>query len=155
MLRMTRREESKLTSWYFEIDRNLLGMVLLLVAIGLFTMITAGSAEAARQGKAWFHYIQQGFIPYTIGLLCLFGFSMLNKEQIIKLSVVGLITGIGALLLTFVHPSYINGSARWVNIGGLKFMPADILKPFFCMACQMAKLVAIFVGVFSVYSIDI
>ena len=128
---ITRGDESKLTSWYFEIDKSLLGMVLWLIAIGLFTMIAAGSADAVRQGKVWYHYIQQGFIPYTIGFVALFGFSMLNKQQIIKISVVGLIASIGALLLTFIHPSYINGSARWVNIGGLKFMPADILKPFF------------------------
>ena len=131
MLRITRGEESKLTSWYFEIDRNLLGMILLLVAIGLFTMITAGSADAARLGRPWFYYIQQGFVPYAFGLVCLFGFSMLNKQQIIKLSIAGAVAGVGALLFTFVHPIYINGSARWVDIGGLRFMPADILKPFF------------------------
>ncbi len=128
---ITRGDESKLTSWYYEIDRNLLRMILLLIAIGLFTMITAGSADAARLGRPWFHYIQQGFVPYTFGLICLFGFSMLNKQQIIKLSIVGAVVGVCALLFTFVHPVYINGSARWVNIGGLKFMPADILKPFF------------------------
>jgi len=128
---ITRGDESKLTSWYYEIDRSLLGMILLLVAIGLFTMITAGSADAARLGRPWFHYIQQGFVPYTFGLICLFAFSMLNKQQIIKLSIVGMVAGVCALLFTFIHPVYINGSARWVNIGGLKFMPADILKPFF------------------------
>ena len=131
MFGFTHSEESKLTDWYFEIDRKLLGMILLLVAIGFITMITAGSAEAARVGRPWFFYIQQGFVPYTIGLICLFSFSMLAKQQIIRLSVVGLVAGIGALLFTLVHPIYINGSARWVDIGGLRFMPADILKPFF------------------------
>ena len=128
---ITRGDESKLTSWYYEIDRNLLVMILALVAIGLLTMITAGSADAARLGRPWFFYIQQGFVPYMFGLVCLFGFSMLNKQQIIKLSVVGTVVGICALLFTFAHPIYINGSARWVDIGGLRFMPADILKPFF------------------------
>ena len=128
---ITRGDESKLTGWYYEIDRKLLGMILLLIAIGLFTMITAGSADAARLGRPWFYYIQHGFVPYTIGLVCLFCFSMLNKQQIIKLSIVGTVVGVCALLFTLVHPIYINGSARWVNIGGLKFMPADILKPFF------------------------
>ena len=131
MLRITRGEESKLTSWYFEIDRSLLGMILLLVAIGLFTMITAGSAEAARLGESWFYFIKQAFVPYTLGLVFLFGFSMLNKNQIIRISVVGLVFCVLALLFTFVHPYKINGSARWVNIVGFKFMPADILKPFF------------------------
>lgn len=131
MLRITHREESKLTGWYFEIDRNLLGMILLLVAVGAITMITAGSAEAARMGQPWFYFIKKAFLPYSLGLVCLFGFSMLKKEQIIKISVVGLIVGICALLFTFIHPMRINGSLRWVNINGIRFMPADILKPFF------------------------
>ena len=33
MLRITHGEESKLTSWYFEIDRGLLGCVILLIFI--------------------------------------------------------------------------------------------------------------------------
>ena len=72
MIRITRGEESKLTGWYFEIDRKLLGMILVLVAIGIITMITAGSAEAARMGYPWFYYIKKAFVPYTIGLICLF-----------------------------------------------------------------------------------
>ena len=131
MIRITRGEESKLTGWYFEIDRKLLGMILVLVAVGIITMITAGSAEAARMGYPWFYYIKKAFVPYTIGLICLFCVSMLNKKQIIKLSVVGLICGVCALLFTFIHPIRINGSIRWVDIGGLRFMPSDILKPFF------------------------
>ncbi len=128
---ITHSEESKLTDWYFEIDRKLLGMILLLVAVGFITMIAAGSAEAMRLGESWFYFIKKAFIPYSLGLVCLFGFSMFNKNQIIKISVVGVVLGILALLLTFIHPFYINGSARWVKIGSQQFMPADILKPFF------------------------
>lgn len=131
MLRITRGEESKLTSWYFETDRTLLGMVLCLIAVGVLTMIPAGSAEAARTGYPWFHFIQQAFVPYSIGLLCLFGFSMLDKKSIIKLSIVGVLAGFAALLYTYIHPYRLNGSLRWVNIGGLSFMPSDIIKPFF------------------------
>ena len=131
MLRITRGEESKLTDWYFEIDKRLLGMVLLLIGIGLITMIAAGAADAARVGDPWFAYIKKAFIPYTIGIVSLFVISMLNKQQIIRLSVVGVIFGVAALFFTFVHPSRINGSLRWVKMGGLSFMPADILKPFF------------------------
>jgi cell division protein FtsW len=128
---ITHSEESKLSDWYFEIDQKLLGMVLLLTGIGFITMITAGSAEAARLGKDWYYFIKSAFVPYSFGLICLFVISMLDKKQILRLAIVGSIGGIIALLFTFVHPVYINGSARWVNLAGFKFMPADILKPFF------------------------
>ena len=81
MLRITRGEESRLTSWFFEIDRGLLVQILLLVVIGAITMITAGAADATRMGYPWYHFIQKAILPYILGLFCLFGFSMLNKKQ--------------------------------------------------------------------------
>lgn len=133
MLRITRGEESKLTGWYFEIDRGLLGLILILICIGLLTMISAGAAQAARMNppQPWFFFIKKALVPYTVGLMCLFGFSMLDKNKIIKISVVGLILGICTLLYTFVHPFKEHGSMRWANIGGFRFMPADVIKPFF------------------------
>ena len=134
MLKITHSEESKLTSWYFEIDRNLLVLVLITIGIGVFTMITAGAAEAARINQSWYYFIQKAFLPYTLGLICLFGFSMLNKKQIIRVSVIGLVVCIFALLLTSFHNPFQvikNGSHRWIGIAGQTVMPSDILKPFF------------------------
>jgi len=129
MLRITRGEESKLTSWYFEIDRGLLALILVLVVIGAITMITAGSAQAAKMGQPWFFFIKKAFPFYMLGLACLFGCSMLSKKSVIKLSVLSLIVGIVGLFITLVHPVAIKGSARWAHIGGFSFMPADVLKP--------------------------
>ncbi|MBR3510590.1 MAG: FtsW/RodA/SpoVE family cell cycle protein [Alphaproteobacteria bacterium] len=131
MLRITRGEDSKLTSWYFEIDRGLLGWILLLIIVGFATTISAGAAEATRIGEPWFHFLKKAILPYSLGFFALFGCSMLNKQQVIRLSVAGVIFSILALLATFIVPHRINGSLRWVNIMGIKFMPADVLKPFF------------------------
>lgn len=130
MLRFT-REDSKLTDWYFEIDRTLLGVVLLLVVIGAITMITAGAAQAAKMGQPWFFFIKKAFPIYVLGLTCLIGCSMLKKQTVIKLSIVCLVLGIIGLLITLVHPVVVKGSARWAHIGGFGFMPADVLKPAF------------------------
>ena len=129
MLRLTRGEESKLTAWYFELDRGLLTMILLLVVIGAITMITAGSAEAAKMGQPWFFFIKKAIPAYMLGLTCLFGCSMLSKQSVIRVSILCLIVGIFGLLVTLAHPVVVKGSARWAHIGGFGFMPADVLKP--------------------------
>ena len=131
MLKITHSEESKLTSWYFEIDRKLLCMILLLVVIGAITMITAGSAQAAKMGQPWFFFIKKAFPIYLLGLACLFGCSMLNKQTIIRISIACLVLGLLGLFITLVHPVVVKGSARWAYIGGFGFMPADVLKPAF------------------------
>ena len=131
MLKITHSEESKLTSWYFEIDRKLLCMILLMVVIGAITMITAGSAQAAKMGQPWFFFIKKAFPIYLLGLACLFGCSMLNKQTIIRISIACLVLGLLGLFITLVHPVVVKGSARWAYIGGFSFMPADVLKPAF------------------------
>ena len=130
MLRITRGEESKLTAWYFEIDRGLLGLILALIVIGAITMITAGSAQAAKMGQPWFFFFKKAFPFYMLGLACLFGCSMMSKRTVIRLSIACLIFGLFGLLVTLIHPVAVKGSARWANLGGgISFMPADVLKP--------------------------
>lgn len=133
MLRITRGEDSKLTSWYFEIDRRLLVMILLLVGVGAITMVTAGAAQAAHMQppRPWFYFIVKAIPAYILGLVCLFSFSMLNKRQIITLCIMGALLGCAGLFITVVHPVMMKGSARWAHIGGFGFMPADVLKPSF------------------------
>lgn len=129
MLRLTRGEESKLTAWYFELDRGLLTMILLLVVVGAITMITAGSAEAAKMGQPWFFFIKKAIPAYMLGLTCLFGCSMLSKQSVIRIAILCLVVGLFGLLVTLAHPVVVKGSARWAHIGGFSFMPADVLKP--------------------------
>ncbi len=133
MLRIKRGEDSKLTGWYFEIDRRLVGMILFLVIVGAVMMVTAGAAQAAHMNppQPWFWFIKKAIPAYILGLGCLFGFSMLNKQQVIKISVWGALIGIIGLAITVIFPFKMKGSHRWANIGGFKFMPADFLKPFF------------------------
>ena len=131
MVWITHGEESKLTSWYFEIDRGLLCLILFMVVIGAITMITAGSAEAAKMGQPWFFFIKKAIPAYLLGLVCLFSSSMLSKQGVIRLSIACLVLGLIGLLITLAHPVVVKGSARWAHIGGFGFMPADVLKPAF------------------------
>ena len=131
MIKITHGEDSKLSGWYFEIDRGLLGCILLLTAVGLLTVVSVGAAQAARMGQPWFFFIKKAFLPYMFGLFALFVCSMFNKKQVIRISVAGLLVGIAALLITIIHPVRIKGSTRWAHIGSFGFMPAEILKPFF------------------------
>ena len=132
MLRITHGEESSLTSWFFQIDRRLLKLVLILMGIGILASFSAGAANAAKLGHPWYFFGLKTFVFYTVGIVALVAFSILNKKQIIKLSVIGLIVGIVGLLITRFYSVDINSSSRWLVIGGFKlFMPAEILKPSF------------------------
>ena len=128
---MLRTEESKLTSWYFEIDRKLLAYVLVMMLISVICMISAGSVAAERIRKPWNYYIVKAIPFYVLGFVTLLGASMLNKKWVIRLSWLNVAVGLLLLLVTIVAPHTINGSDRFVSLGFANVMPADIMKPGF------------------------
>ncbi len=126
-----RTEESKLTSWYFEVDRRLLGALLILIFTGVLFMISAGSVAAERIGQPWHFFILKALPFYCIGLTTLFVASMLNKKWVLGISWLNVAVGLLLLLVTLVAPHVIKGSARFVALGPFNIMPSDIMKPGF------------------------
>ncbi len=128
---MRRSEESILTNWYFRVDRRLLAMVLLLTFVGMLFMISAGSVAAERKGAPWHFFILKALPWYGLGLSTMFVVSLFSTKWVQRLAVLNLGVGLLLLLVTLVSPTIINGSTRWVSLGGMNLMPADIMKPGF------------------------
>lgn len=128
-----RTEESRLTSWFFEIDRRLLGTVLLMILIGMVFAVSAGSVAAGRLStpQSWYFFFVKGLPFYGAGIVILFITSLLNKKTILGLSVLNVAVGLLLLGVTLVAPHVIKGSARFVSFGGFNVLPSDIMKPGF------------------------
>ncbi len=131
MFKLTRNDDSKLTSWYFEIDRRLLGCVLLLIALSSIFVVSAGSVAAERIGMPWYFYLVKAIPFYCVGLVFLFVSSFLTKKQVLLVAGADLLFGLALLPLTVIAPHMINNSARFVSFGFFNVMPADIMKPGF------------------------
>ncbi len=128
---LKRTDESGFTSWWFEIDRKLLIMILVLIGVGLFAAYSVGSVSAARTGLPWFYYIKKSLIFLIPALTILIGSSFLTKKQVFWVAVANAAFAFLLFSKSIVAPDIINGVKRWVIIGGFKIMPADILKPGF------------------------
>ncbi|HNY25652.1 MAG TPA: FtsW/RodA/SpoVE family cell cycle protein [Alphaproteobacteria bacterium] len=130
---LKRTEESKLTSWYFEIDRRLLFFVIFLIFVGMWAMVSAGSVAAERINQPWYFFILKALPFYGIGFVTLFLTSMLDKKWVLRISAANVAICLFLLLVTLVMPMTIKGSTRWVDLGFVSVMPADIMKPGFIM----------------------
>ncbi len=129
MFGFKRSEDSGLTSWYFEVDRRLLGWVLLLIFIGILCVISAGSVQALRKGWHWYHFLKSMLPFYFVGISALFITSMFNKKWVLGLSALNLAFCLFFLLWTVINPAASHGSERWAVVGGISFMPSDLMKP--------------------------
>ncbi|MCL2369135.1 MAG: FtsW/RodA/SpoVE family cell cycle protein, partial [Alphaproteobacteria bacterium] len=140
---LKRTEESFLTSWYFQIDRKLLFAVLILVAIGIWASLTAGSVAADRininlpihRHLNWYHFFVH-MIPFWIAGICtLFVASMMSRKYIMYIAWLCVIVCLVLLFITLINSftpgAGIRGSVRWVSVFGFGFMPSELLKPGF------------------------
>lgn len=131
MFGISRTEESRATTWYYETDRMLLWAVLLMIFIGMMFAVSAGSVAAERIGHPWHYFVLKALPFYLIGIITLFAASMLNKKLILGISIANVVVGLGLLAKTVVAPYVIKGSSRWVHMFGFNVMPSDIMKPGF------------------------
>lgn len=144
-----RTEESKFTSWYFEVDKKLLGLVLLMILIAMFIAISSGSANFVRTGYKiqWYTFFMRMIPYYVLGFAALIGFSMANRKIIMGASWADVVVCFLLLLGTVVNPHLMNSSHRWFVVPGLpNIMPSDLMKPGFVIitAWFISKMRAIY-----------
>jgi len=135
MFDFSRENRSLLASWWRNIDKTILSLILLLFFLGLFFSFSSTSSLIGEKlNKESYFFFLKHFVFVGIALIIIF-FISLQKREIIKayLPYFFLIS----LLLLFLVPiigTEVRGAKRWLDIPLLpRFQPIEILKPFFIL----------------------
>ena len=137
--RYGRSDTSAIGRWFWEIDKVLLLLVTVLIAIGLIAVAAASPAAADRYsgGNVRFnelYYFWRQLAWIAIGIPVMIGISMMPRERARRLSLFG--AAFFFVLLIFVPligPEH-NGARRWVEFGVGQVQPSEFLKPFFVVS---------------------
>jgi cell division protein FtsW len=137
--RYGRSDTSALGRWFWEIDKVLLLLITVLIAIGLIAVAAASPAAAQRYsgGNVRFnelYYFWRQLAWIALGIPVMIGISMMPRERARRLSLVG--AAFFFVLLIFVPiigPEH-NGARRWIEFGVGQVQPSEFLKPFFVVA---------------------
>lgn len=131
-----RANRSPIGLWFWEIDRMLLVLTMLLIVIGLIAVAAASPATAKRYSDGahqiapmYYFWRQVGWV--AVSLPVMLGVSMLPITFARRAALVG--TGVFLLLLA-VTPFIgveVNGARRWLGVGLAQFQPSEFLKPLF------------------------
>lgn len=135
--RVQRTRRSEFAIWWREIDRVLLGLVLALMAIGAVAVAAASPASADRLSTAKVRLDELHFFTIhlrwqIVGLVVMFGASMLSKEWARR---GGILLGFAMLVGLFLVPLIgheVNGAQRWLKFG-VGIQPSEFLKPAFAI----------------------
>ena len=133
-----RSRRRQLQIWWREVDRVLLVLVFVLMAIGAISVAAASPASARRLSTGatalgdlyffWLHLRWQ-----FLGVLVLVATSMMPRELVRRGSIVLSAAMIVALLLVPLVGAEVNGARRWLDLG-IRFQPSEFLKPAFAVA---------------------
>ncbi len=107
-------------------DRWLVGLALLLTAVGLVMVYSAGSFHAfVRYGDSNY-FLRHQFVRTVIGIGVLFACSRLSLRRLESLAP-GLLVGACALLALVVAAGHMsNGATRWLRVGFMSVQPTDL-----------------------------
>src|SRR5207253_6505169 len=137
--RYGRSDTSAIGRWFWEIDKVLLLLITVLIAIGLIAVAAASPAAGQRYsgGSVRFnelYYFWRQLAWIAPGVPVMIGISMMTKERARRLSLFG--AAFFFVLLIFVPvigPEH-NGAKRWIEFGVGQVQPSEFLKPFFVVS---------------------
>ncbi len=131
--RYSRTRRSEFAIWWREIDRVLLALVLVLMAIGAAAVAAASPSSARRLKLDDLYFLSLHLRWQVLGLAVMFGASFLPREVARRTAIV--IGGVMLLALALVPVvgAEVNGARRWLNLG-LSLQPSEFLKPAFAIA---------------------
>jgi cell division protein FtsW len=137
--RLGRSDRSALGRWFWEIDRVLLILVAVLIAIGLVAVAAASPAASMRYsgGSVSFdslHYFYRQLVWIVVAVPVLIGVSMLPRATARRLSILGAAIFIALLFVVPIVGVEVNGARRWIGVGIAQFQPSEFLKPLFIVA---------------------
>jgi len=135
MFDFSRENKSLLASWWRNIDKTILSLILLLFFLGLFFSFSSTSPVIGEKlnKESYFFFLKH--LVFVVIALIIILFISLQKRKTIKAYLPYFF--IISLLLLFLVPligTEVKGAKRWLDIPLLpRFQPIEMLKPFFIL----------------------
>lgn len=124
--------------WWSELDRVLLLLIMLIMAMGIIAVLAASPASADRLSTREvtldpFLFFKRHVIWLAAGFAGMLALSFLSRDQARRLGLLAALGTFGLLMLVPIIGFEKGGSTRWINLG-MSLQPSEFLKPGFAIA---------------------
>lgn len=133
MVSFSRNSRSIIANWWWTVDKTLLTLITLLLAIGIFLNFSASPSVANRIGVGSFHFIKRQlfFVPIAYGAMLFL--SMQSLKTIRRTAIVGYGVALFLMVLTLFCGEETKGASRWISFFGFSLQPSEFVKPTFAV----------------------
>ena len=137
--RLGRSDRTAVSLWFWEIDRVLLFLALLLISIGLIAVAAASPSAAHRYANGadrlsdlYYFWRQLGWVAVALPVMLVT--SMLSRAAAKRFALAGAAVCLLLLMLVPLIGTEVNGAHRWLGSGMARIQPSEFFKPFFAVA---------------------
>ncbi|VDS05405.1 Lipid II flippase FtsW [Devosia equisanguinis] len=129
----SRAEKTPLAEWWWSIDRELLGALVLLLACGMVLSFGASPPVAERIGlNEWYFVLRHGLFV-LLAIPVMLATSLLSHRQA-RFAALGVLIVMTLLLwATLRFGTEVKGARRWITIAGQSVQPSEFVKPAFAV----------------------
>ncbi len=129
----SRAEKTPLAEWWWSIDRELLGALILLMTCGMVLSFAASPPVAERLGLSPWHFIIRHALFCIPALVVMVGTSFLTHRQARISALVTLVLSVLLLWATLRFGTEVKGARRWISFAGQSLQPSEFVKPAFAV----------------------
>jgi cell division protein FtsW len=125
-----RSDRTAIGVWWWTVDRWMLGVVALLIAIGVVMSFAASPAAAARMSIGDpFHFAVRQSVFAAAAVAILIGASMLDVRNVRRSAFFIWLIAIAVMIALPVIGHNAKGATRWLEFGGFSLQPSEFMKP--------------------------
>lgn len=129
----SRAEKTPLAEWWWSIDRELLGALIMLLAVGMVLSFGASPAVAERIGLDEWHFVIRHALFCLLAIPVMLATSLLNQRQARFVALATLAVMTILLWATLHFGTEVKGARRWISIAGWTIQPTEFVKPAFAV----------------------
>jgi cell division protein FtsW len=127
-----RSDRTPLGVWWWTVDRWLLGVVAVLIALGVMMSFAASPAAAQRMNVGDpFHFAVRQCVFAAGATVIVLGVSMLEVKTVRRAAFFIYIASILVMVALPFLGHNAKGATRWVEFGGFSLQPSEFMKPAF------------------------
>jgi cell division protein FtsW len=129
----SRAEKTPLAEWWWSIDRELLGALIMLLACGMVLSFGASPAVAERIGLDEWYFVLRHAMFCLLAIPVMVVTSLLSQRQVRFAALAALVVMTILLWATLHFGTEVKGARRWISIAGWSIQPTEFVKPAFAV----------------------
>tara|TARA_R110002020_G_scaffold6117_11_gene25556 strand:- start:7175 stop:8347 length:1173 start_codon:yes stop_codon:yes gene_type:complete len=129
----SRAEKTPMAEWWWSIDRELLGALVLLLTCGMVLSFAASPPVAERIGLSEWFFVIRHAVFCAVALPVMLATSLLNHRQARIAALVTLVISVVLLWATLRFGTEVKGARRWISFAGQSIQPSEFVKPAFAV----------------------